>query len=120
MPLGPRDLLAVHARAFNAQDLETLVGQYTAAARFIRDGKWVGEGHAAVRKGLEEEMSGAVHGRLLDIDGEPVLVEYTGEEGRDEPRGVIRFEVVGSQVAECRVDHGAAAVARLRSLNGDG
>lgn len=117
MQVPSQELLRVQTRAFNARDLETLVGPFTAAARFIRDGEWVGEGRDAVRKGLEAELSSGSHGRLLLVDGEPVLVEYDGEEGHPVPRGTIRFEVEGSQLTQCVVDHDGAVVERLRSLH---
>lgn len=114
MASEPYGLLRVQAHAFNAKDVETAVGHYTAAARFVRDGEVVGEGREAVRRGLTQEFESAALGRLSELDGEPVLVAYTGDEGHEEPSGVIRFRAQGPWLTECRVDHSPATLQLLR------
>jgi len=104
--------LRVQARAFNAKDVGTLVGHATAAARCIRDGEWLGEGPDAIRDGLEAEWRRGCVGRLLDVDGEPVLVEYDGE-GAGPAQGTIRFRFDGDRITECRIDHEPGLAGRV-------
>jgi hypothetical protein len=100
-------LIRVQARAFNAKDVETILGHCTASAQCFCDGEWVGEGHDAVRRGLQEEWkNGASVGRLHEVDGELVLVEYGDEHG--EPRGVVRFRTHAGRINEFRFEHDPA------------
>lgn len=114
MPAEAHGLLRVQAHAFNAKDLDTAVGHYTAAARFLRDGEWIGEGREAVRQGLEQEFAAGVVGRLAELDGESVLVAYTGDEGHEEPSGVLRFRARGAWLTECSVDHSPSTLQQVR------
>lgn len=102
----------MQARAFNAR--ETLAGEYNRAA-VIRDGEWLGEGAEAVRRGLEAEWGSGCVGRVVDLDGEPAIAEYEGDEGRGEPRGVVRLDVQDGNVIACRIDHDPALLERLRA-----
>jgi hypothetical protein len=108
-------LLRVHAGAINAQDLDTILGHYYAASRCIRDGELVGEGPETVRQTLMEDFRGEgdLVGRVMRLDGEPILIEWGGLEGRGEPRTVVRIEARGDVVREVRIDRDAQAVRDL-------
>ena len=108
-------LLRMHAGAMNGHDPESIISHYHAGARCIRDGCLVGEGPEAVRKMLLEEFpaSAELVGRVMDLDGEAVLVGWGGAEGREEARGIVRLEAHGDRVMEVRIDHDAKAVRRL-------
>ena len=101
----------VQAHAFNARDLATLAG-YTGGARVIEDGAVVGRGHAAMERCMRREWGAGLVGRVVDLDGEPVVAEYD-RDGEGEPRGVLRFAMAGDRVEECRFEHDPATLARL-------
>ncbi len=113
---GPRAFAEVQARAFNAHDTETLASQSYRGARVLRDGHLVGEGRKALRAHLEAEFKDRpmAFTRVLDLDGEPVLAEYTGDEGNPVVAGIIRFKAFQGRVEEMRIDHDAKTLSRLR------
>lgn len=114
MPSELRDLLRVQAYAFNSRDAESLVQHATAHARAIRDGELMGEGPEALRRLLVQEYGEEnVVGRIMDLDGEPVLVEWAGPEGRREPRAVLRLAAARDRVTELSIDHDPDLVRRI-------
>jgi hypothetical protein len=108
-------LLRMHAGAMNGHDPDSILAHYHSGARCIRDGCLVGEGPEAVRKALLEEfaVNEEVIGRVMELDGEKVVVEWGGPEGREAPRGIVRLEARGDRVTEVRIDHDARAIKRL-------
>ncbi|MCA1818869.1 MAG: hypothetical protein ABR562_04845 [Thermoplasmatota archaeon] len=115
MTLGKDALLRMHAGAMNGHDPDSIITHYHHGCRCIRDGALVAEGPTAVRKALLEEfpVSDELIGRVMDLDGEPVLVEWGGLEGREVPRGILRLEAHGDRVMEVRIDHDPKTVKRL-------
>ncbi len=111
MPIDPRDVLRVQAIAFNAHSLGTLGGQYRRALCYM-DGDPMGQGPDAVEAALAQEWKDAV-GRVVDLDGEPVLASFEGDEGMGRPRGVIQLDWEDDEIARCRIDHDPAALRRL-------
>ncbi len=113
---GPRAFAEVQARAFNAHDSETLASHSYRGARILRDGHLVGEGRKALQAHLEAEFRDRplAFTRVLDLDGEPVLAEYTGDEGNEVVRGIISFKAFEGRVEELRIDHDEARLQRLR------
>jgi hypothetical protein len=115
MSVGKAALLRVHAGAFNGHDVESILGHCLPAARCTLDGHSVGEGPEAVRRVLQAEY--ATHdelvGRVMEVNGEQVLVEWAGPEGRGEPRGIVRLEAQGDRVCGIHIDHDSAMVRRL-------
>lgn len=109
-----RRLAEVHARAFNGHDVDLLVHQSLPGARILRDGELLGEGPEALRDGIEAEYrTEMTHARALELDGEPVLAEFTGDEGNEVVRGIIRFKSLGGRLEEVRIDHDEDACGRL-------
>ena len=107
-------LLRVHGGAFNARDVDSLSGHYLPHARCICDGNLVGEGFEGMRQAVAAEHArGDIVGHLVDLDGEPCLVEMAGPEGRREPMGVLRLAWQGERVSELRIDHDAELARRL-------
>ena len=115
MATGKDALIRMHAGAMNGHDHESLASHYHTGVRCIRDGCLIGEGPDAVRKALLEEfaVNEEMIGRVMDLDGEKVVVEWGGPEGREAPRGVVRLEAHGDRVMEVRIDHDAKTVKRL-------
>lgn len=110
--------LKVQSRAFNAQDVDSVVGQYAAEAQFIRDGELVAEGRDGVAKVFQDEYKrladrGGVISRLALVDDDEVLVEYTGDEGRGTAEGIIRFEDGESGITMCWIDHDPTTLQKL-------
>ncbi len=105
-----RALAQFNACAFNAHDLECICQQARPSVRVIRDGELIGVGHQAVRDGLEAEYrtKGEAFARVLDIDGKPVLAEFTGDEGNEVVKGIISFTSLDGRVDEVRIEHGDA------------
>ncbi len=101
----------MQTNAFNAHDVETLLGQCTPRARFVKDGCLVAEGGRELRNAWNDEMEGCV-ARLRRVGDETVIVEYSGDEGRGEAKGVLRFACIGDRICECRADHDPDAVSR--------
>jgi hypothetical protein len=112
-----RDILRMHACAFNGRDVESMVAQATPATAIFKDGRWVGEGLEAVRRAiLDEYARGDVIGRLMTLDGETVLAEWSGPEGARVPTGAMRIQAgPSSQIRELRIDHDEDIVRRLVS-----
>ncbi|HUR64137.1 MAG TPA: hypothetical protein VM241_06625 [Candidatus Thermoplasmatota archaeon] len=111
MPADPH-LLRVHAGALNGHDLDSLAGHYLPRTRLVRDGHLVGEGADALRA-LAEEYKGEVMGRVMDVDGQPALVAWSGPDGRGPATGVVRLRSQGGRVVEVRIDHDAGLIQRL-------
>lgn len=111
----------VQACAFNGHDVEWLLSCCAPDARCLRDGELVGEGRDGVRDGIEAEYRDRDPVvRLLDVDGEPVLVEC-GRDGGDgggdgRVQGTVRFIVEANRVTEVRIDHAPRVVERLGLL----
>ena len=103
-----------HVRAFNGHDVDTLASHAAPGARCIRDGELVGEGPQAVRRALLEEykLSADLVGRLMELDGESVVVEWADEDGARRPVGVLRVQG-GPRITEFRIDHDPDVVDRL-------
>lgn len=107
-------LVRVHAGAFNAHDPALLGNTLLPSAPCWRDGEFLGEGAAGLRRAFEaEHQGGEVVGQVVQVDGEPMVVEWGGPEGRREPLGVLRLQSRGDRVSEVRFDHDAALVRRL-------
>lgn len=110
-------LLSVHSRAITAHDVETIVGHAHQTVRCMCDGRWMGEGTDVLRRALEAEYvgRGPLVGRVMDLDGEPVVVAFEAPESGagPRPRGVMRFNSTGQGVTECRIEHGSDLVDRL-------
>ncbi|MHB8633227.1 MAG: hypothetical protein ACYDBQ_04560 [Thermoplasmatota archaeon] len=108
-------ILAVHSRAITGHDVETILDQAACSVRCVRDGNLVGEGREALRRTLEAEYVGrdGLVARIVDLDGEAVLVEFDGREGSREPRAVLHVDSANDRITEWRVDHDQDLVARL-------
>jgi len=105
----------MHAGAMNGHDLDSIIHHYHAGARCIRDGQFMGEGPEMIRRALLEEFGASEDciGRVMELDGEPVVVEWGGVEGREQPRAIIRLEGHGDRVTLVRIDHDARTVRRV-------
>ncbi|HEX2065380.1 MAG TPA: hypothetical protein VHI93_01070 [Candidatus Thermoplasmatota archaeon] len=112
MAADPDSLLRVHAGALNGHDLDSLAGHYLPRTRLVRDGRPVGEGADALRA-LEEEYRGDVVGRVMEVDGHPALVAWSGPEGRGRATNVVRLRSHGGRIVEVRIDHDAELIQRL-------
>jgi hypothetical protein len=112
MPADPDSLLRVHAGALNGHDLDSLAGHYLPRTRLVRDGRLVGEGPDALRA-LAEEYAGEVVGRVMDVEGQPALVAWSGPDGRGPATGIVRLQSHGGRIVEVRIDHDAALIQRL-------
>lgn len=107
----------VQACAFNGHDVEWLTACCAPDARCLRDGELVGEGPQAVRDGIEAEYRARDPVvRLLDVDGEPVLVECVGDGEALRVEGRVRFVVEADRVTEVHFDHAPSLVERLGLL----
>lgn len=108
-------LLAVHSRALTAHDVDTIVGHAHQAVRCMCDGQWMGEGPDVLRKAIEAEYVGRdpLVGRIMDLDGEPVLVAFEASETGHKPHGVMRFHSSAQRITECRIEHQPDLVDRL-------
>lgn len=103
-----RDLLRLHACAFNGRDLENLAAQAEPHAPCFCDGEWVGEGPDALRQALERELTQEANlvARMAVVDDEPILVELSGGEGHWHPHGTLRFRGgAGGRIREFHIDH---------------
>lgn len=112
MAADPNSLLRVHAGALNGHDLDSLAGHYLPRTRLVRDGRLVGEGADALRA-LQEEYKGDVVGRVMDVEGQPALVAWSGPEGRGPATNVVRLRSQGGRIVEVRIDHDLALMQRL-------
>jgi hypothetical protein len=115
MPIGKDELIRIHAGALNGHDPESVMGHYHPGVRCIRDGCLVGEGRDAVRKAFLEEfaLNEELVGRVMEVDGEPVVVEWAGPEGREAPRAIVRLEAQAGRVTELRIERDARTVRRV-------
>lgn len=109
---APSHVLArLHAGAMNGQDPESVAYLYRTDARIVRDGQVVGRGPEAAQALLRSESLDRV-AHVMELDGEPVIVEYAGPEGRREAVGVVR--IAGTdRVTEVRFDHDRHVVDEL-------
>ena len=108
-----RDILRLHACAFNGRDLDNLAAQASPHAPCFCDGVWVGEGPQALRDALEREFTQEANlvARMGMLDDEPILVELSGGEGHWAQRGTVRIRGgEGGRIREMRIDHGSALV----------
>lgn len=108
MSAPSRDLLRMHACAFNGRDLDLLAGQADPDTPCFCDGEWVGEGPAAVREALQREflLDAGVVGRVARLGDEPVIIELGGGEGHWEPKGAVRIRGDGEgRIREFRIEH---------------
>jgi hypothetical protein len=112
MPADPDSLLRVHVGALNGHDLESLAGHYMPQTRLLRDGLPVGEGPDALRALMEEYGAQDIVGRVMDVDGHPALVGWSGE-GRGTVTSIVRLRSQGGRVTEVRIDHDADLIRRL-------
>lgn len=105
-----RALAHINACAFNAHDVECICQHARPSVRVIRDGRLIGVGPNALRDGIEAEYrsKGEAFARVLDIDGRPVLAEFTGDEGNEVVKGIISFTCQEGRMDELRIDHGDA------------
>ena len=84
----------LQACALNGHDVEWLAACCAPDARCLLDGELLGEGPQAVRDGIEAEYRARDPVvRLLDVDGEPVLVECGGDAESGLVQGRLRFVV---------------------------
>ncbi|MEA3190087.1 MAG: hypothetical protein QOD77_669 [Thermoplasmata archaeon] len=98
-----------HAACCNGQDTAALAGHYPASSRVVRDGEWVGEGPDSVLAALGREFAGGL-GRVLMVEGEPMLVQWSDPERLQVPYAVVRLKAQGDRVSEVRIDHDPAFV----------
>lgn len=108
MALAERDLVRMHACAFNGRDLDNIASQARANAPCFCDGEWVGEGPVAMREALEREftLEANLVGRVGRLADEPVIMELGGTEGRWETRGAVRLQQdAQGRIREMRIDH---------------
>ena len=113
MAQSERDILRLHACAFNGRDLENLTSSAAADAPCFCDGEWVGEGPAAMRAALEREFTQEANlvGRMARLDNEPVIVELSGGEGNWTPLGAVRIRGdARGRIRELHIDHRELAV----------
>jgi hypothetical protein len=107
-------LVRVHAGAFNAHDSGLSANTVMPSAPCWRDGVLVGEGVVGLRAAFEaEHATEDLFGQVLEVDGEPMVVEWRGPEGRREPLGVLRLQARGDRVSEVRIEHDAELARRL-------
>src|SRR5438270_639125 len=111
MAADPRSLLRVHAGAINGHDLDSLAGHYLPRTRLLRDGRVAGEGPDALRA-IAEAFQGDTIGRVMDVEGQPALVAWSGE-GRGHATNVVRLRSEGDRIVEVRIDHDAGLIQRL-------
>lgn len=102
-------LFRKHAACGNSQDMAGLAGHYPATSRVVRDGQWVGEGPESVLAALSLEFAGGL-GRVVMVEGEPMLVQWGDPERLETPRAVVRLKAQGDRVSEVRIDHDPAFV----------
>lgn len=107
MYLETRDILRVHACAFNGRDVESVAAHGAATTACFSDGKWVGEGPEAIRRLLEAEY--ARHDDMIakvdEENGEPVIVEF-GPDGQDRHATVrIHSRPTDGCIREIHVTH---------------
>lgn len=112
MPADPDALLRVHAGAVNGHVVDSLAGHYLQRSRLIRDGELVAEGQEALRA-VQDEYSGDQIGRIMDVEGQPAFVAYSGPEGRGPITSILRMRSQGGRVVEVRIDHDAKLIERL-------
>ncbi len=108
MPEPARDLLRLHACAFNGRDLDNLAFAAAPDAPCFCDGEWVGEGPQAMRDALEREFIQEANlvGRMASLDNEAVILEMSGGEGHWTPRGAVRIRGDASgRIRELHIDH---------------
>lgn len=108
MSIAIRDLLRVHACAINGRDLETLASHAEPDAPCFRDGEWVGEGPEGVRRLLQQEVAGDDFlARMGHVAGEPVILEFSGGEGRWRAHGALRIrgDPEDGRIRELRLTH---------------
>ena len=108
MTVEMRDLLRVHACNINARDLEGLASQAEPDAPCFCDGEWVGEGPEGVRLAMANEVARTeeVLARMGRIGGEPVILEFSGGEGRWQAHGAVRIRGdADGRIQELRVTH---------------
>ncbi len=107
-------LLRVHCGAFNAHDTALVANTLLPSAPCWRDGTFIGEGASGLRRAFEvEHASGEIFAQVLEVEGEPMVVEWRGPEGRREPLGVLRLQAQGDRVSEVRIEHDSETVRRL-------
>ena len=108
-------LAQVHARAFNGHDVGLWMQQAMPDARVLRDGELLGQGPDAMRDGIEAEYrtQELVHARVIDLDGEPALAEFAGDEHNAVVRGLIRFKAYAGRLSEVDIDHSPEARQRV-------
>lgn len=104
----------VHASAFNAHDMQTLLNHYATTARVLRDGRLVGEGRDAVQRQVEAEYHPGGYVQVRHLDGEPVLAECHGNPEHPDIDAIIRLHHTGAFLDEVRIDHDPALMARLQ------
>ena len=103
-----RDLLRLHACAFNGRDLDNLASQAAPHAPCFCDGEWVGEGPKAMREALEREftLEANLVGRMASLDDEAVVVELGGADGRWQTKGALQIRGDSrGRIRELRIDH---------------
>lgn len=109
MPQSERDILRLHACAFNGRDLDNLAFAAAPDAPCFCDGEWVGEGPQALRDALEREFTQDANlvGRMAKLDNdEAVIMEFAGTEGHWTPRGSVRIRGDGhGRISELHIDH---------------
>lgn len=108
-------ILRVHACEFNAQDFDALPSMYAPRAVVFKDGQWLGEGPEAVSRVFKEECECGeeVVERMALMDGDPVLVNWSGCEGRSRPRSVVRCRMEDGLLSEVRIDHDPRVLSRV-------
>ncbi len=107
-----RSFAEVHARALNAHDVDLVATNAYRHARIIKDGHYLGEGRQALCKALTEESEGFIS-RVVELDGEPVIAEYCGDEGNEIVQGIVQFKRFEGRVEEIRIDHDADRLRRV-------
>lgn len=116
MPAGARAVVDLHARAFNAHDLDTMASGVVPAAPTYRDGQLLGQGPGAARRALTEEYAThhAAAGTVMELrSGERAMVEWSDAERGGEMVGVMRFVTDGDRIQAIRIDHDRDLVRRL-------
>ena len=113
MPFASEALMRVHLSAFNGGDPESLLPHYTRGSLVIQDGRLAGEGQAAIHNILRQERGPEVVAQMVDVGGQPTIVEWSGPEGHRRPTGVVHLRMVGDRVGELHVDHREATIRRV-------
>jgi hypothetical protein len=98
-------LFRKHQACCNGHDVGSLVGHYPATSRILRDGELVGEGADSVLKALEAEFPPGGMGRVVLVEGEPVLLQWSDAERLQRPNALVRLKHQGDRVSEVRIDH---------------